>query len=265
MSKEIIKPEQDWHQELLFDLKKLAVTGIVEIKHRIGKRILKDELKFSKATYGKKTIEGLAEDLDISSSDLWACVKFARKYPELSDGVRESSWRHITHNLLPEHPGERKVEESVRYDFIEIADKWIQKASNGKMRIDKRRVGLEVVGFLSHKEWGDVGEVLGKLPHNGEQPLSTIEGLTPFLIGDWLVFVKNLRRLVVESARSYLYAEANMGLKLEDLKKIWPEMYRALISGDNRAIKLKEEKDKEIEWLGKQIGLAEEKIERIKK
>jgi len=102
MKIEIVKDE--WYQKLLFDLKLLAFEKIVEIKHSIGKRILKDELKFKRAKYGDKTIEGLAKDLDIHASDLWACMKFAKKYPELSHDMREFSWYYIRNKLLSEHP-----------------------------------------------------------------------------------------------------------------------------------------------------------------
>ena len=56
--------QYDWYEKLIFDLKLLNFEGIVLTKQAIGKRILKDELKFEKPEYGKKTIKNLAEDLD---------------------------------------------------------------------------------------------------------------------------------------------------------------------------------------------------------
>lgn len=94
--------EQGWYQQLVEDIKDLEYTGIVITKHAIGKRILQDELKFGKPEYGKKKIEGLAKDLDICRADLFKCVQFARKYPELSNAVRQFSWRYIANKLLPE-------------------------------------------------------------------------------------------------------------------------------------------------------------------
>ena len=93
---------EEWYEELIQDLRKLEYDGIVGPKHAIGKRILQDELKFGKPEYGSRKIEGLAKELDVSWQDIYACIKFARKFPELSDAVRELSWRRITHNLLPE-------------------------------------------------------------------------------------------------------------------------------------------------------------------
>lgn len=101
MRKEIVKVE-NWYQKLLIDLKKIAWGRFVELKHAIGKRILEDELKFGKPEYGRKRIENIAKDLKIGASDVWACMKFAKKFPELSDNIRELSWFEITHKFLPE-------------------------------------------------------------------------------------------------------------------------------------------------------------------
>lgn len=92
----------DWYNQLLTDLKRLAFEGIVKTKHAIGKRILEDEVKFGKPEYGKKKIEGLAKELDISWRDLYYCIQFARKYPEIATALQNVSWRHIVQKLLPE-------------------------------------------------------------------------------------------------------------------------------------------------------------------
>ena len=104
---EIIKT--NWYKELLEDLRKLEYTGIVLTKWNIGKRILEDELKFSKPEYGTKRIENLAKDLKGSIGEIYACIKFAKKYTEISDSVRKLSWREIEHKLLPE-PKEKSSE-----------------------------------------------------------------------------------------------------------------------------------------------------------
>jgi len=95
---------EDWYQKLINDLRLLNFKGIVQTKHAIGKRILKDELKFERAKYGKKTIKNLANDLDVDDSDLKRCVKFAKKYPDLEKvtGGHQFSWRYVRQNLLPE-------------------------------------------------------------------------------------------------------------------------------------------------------------------
>jgi len=108
----VIKDE--WYQKLIFDLKKLAFEKIIEIKHSIGKRILKDISRFGKPKYGNKTIKNLAEDLDCSQADLYACMKFAEKYPELSNDIRKFSWFYIYNHLLYEHKEKSKENEWLR-------------------------------------------------------------------------------------------------------------------------------------------------------
>ena len=99
--KELVKKE-DWYNNLLEDLKKLAWTRLVELKHTIGKRILQEELKFGKPEYGSKRIENLAKDLKASTRDLYYCIQFAKQYPEIATMLQNSSWRYVVNNLLPE-------------------------------------------------------------------------------------------------------------------------------------------------------------------
>ena len=79
---------------------------MIEFKHQIGKRILRDWERFGKPEYGSKRVENLAKDLEISSRDLWYCIQFARKYPELENSatpLQNLSWRKIVNEYLPEH------------------------------------------------------------------------------------------------------------------------------------------------------------------
>ncbi len=92
----------NWYQDLILDIKKLEFTGIVITKHAIGKRILLDFDKFGQPGYGSKRIENIAKDADISTADVYNCLKFARKFPELSNAVRELSWRRIVNKELYE-------------------------------------------------------------------------------------------------------------------------------------------------------------------
>ncbi|GAI88344.1 unnamed protein product, partial [marine sediment metagenome] len=103
MENKLTEIQEDWYQKLINDLRLLNFEGIVRTKHAIGKRILKDELKFERAEYGKKTIKNLADDLDVSKTDLYWCIQFVKKYPEISNALENRSWRYITQNLLPEH------------------------------------------------------------------------------------------------------------------------------------------------------------------
>jgi len=117
--KSIVK-EQKWYEKLIFDLQLLNFEGIVRTKHAIGKRILEDELKFEKPKYGNKTIKKLAKDLDSDFADIYRCIKFAEKYPEIGPTVQNLSWRHIRIHLLPEHPSVHFLSESSEWTTPEI-------------------------------------------------------------------------------------------------------------------------------------------------
>jgi len=91
----------DWYNKLKFDLQQLVFEGIVRTKHAIGIRILQDEDKFGKPEYGEHRIENLAKDLGVGKADLYRCVQFARKFPELSSVDDNLSWEKIKREYLP--------------------------------------------------------------------------------------------------------------------------------------------------------------------
>lgn len=104
MEKSLVKIDDSWYQKLIFDLKLLNFEGIVKTKHAIGKRIIEDELKFEKAKYGNRTIQNLADDLGVGKTDLYQCIQFVEKYPEISAIAEDSTWDYVKRKLLPEKP-----------------------------------------------------------------------------------------------------------------------------------------------------------------
>jgi len=121
----------DWYDKLLDDLWELAQTKVIELKHATGKRIIQDWDKFGKPEYGDKFVETLAKDLQISSGDVYRCIQFARKYPELDDvynsrpGAR-ITWKWIKKELLPEHkePEELIILPEGKYNVIYADPPW---------------------------------------------------------------------------------------------------------------------------------------------
>ena len=45
--------------------------------------------------YGSKRVVNIAKDLKTSASDIWACIRFYKKFPEFSTIGRELSWHYI--------------------------------------------------------------------------------------------------------------------------------------------------------------------------
>ena len=153
MAKNLIKIN-DWYKELVFDLRKLAFEGIIKTKHSIGLRILKDELKFGKPEYGSKRIENLAKDLDTSKDDLWACMRFAKKYKNL-DAVQQFSWRYIWHKLLPapkpDKPEIPPLPEG-KYNVILADPPWKYKNTGFEMSSNKKYEVLDLEEIKNYKD-----------------------------------------------------------------------------------------------------------------
>ena len=99
---------EDWYQSLVGDIQRLEYTGIVVTKHAIGKRVIAD---FDKFEYGDHTVEQLARDIGVQKREVYCCIQFAKKYPELEkcDDITQLSWYQITHDLLPAPRKERDV------------------------------------------------------------------------------------------------------------------------------------------------------------
>jgi len=117
----------DWYKKLIFDLRQLVFEGIVKTKHSIGKRIIDDEDKLGKPEYGEHRIENIAKDLGIGKADLYRCVQFARKYPELSSVDDNLSWEKIKREYLPmpkEEPPEIQALPDGKYNIIYADPPW---------------------------------------------------------------------------------------------------------------------------------------------
>jgi len=123
-----------WYKELFDDLKKLEFSLILS-KWKIGERITKDLLKFKRAEYGSKTLNNLSEDLKVSTSHLYHCISFYKKFKDYNAVIKLKaySWRYIVHNLLTENQREEKEDkpeqeekEQIKNFISEKLDLWKQ-------------------------------------------------------------------------------------------------------------------------------------------
>ncbi|MDH5788451.1 MAG: hypothetical protein OEZ40_09200 [Candidatus Bathyarchaeota archaeon] len=102
----------EWYGDLVNDCREIIEgknIGIMKRNHEIGKRVLTDILHFRKAEYGNKTIVNLAVDLGVSTTELYAYLKFAESYPDFnaflrkfSDASENLSWRYVCKEVLVE-------------------------------------------------------------------------------------------------------------------------------------------------------------------
>jgi len=113
MSKVIVKEKPKWFRQLVIKIKvilDLERQMVIRAKHRIGKAIL-EERERAKLEYGTitKFMNDLAKEVGNSWQELYACMKFAEKYPNIETFLtgQKITWKEIVHELLYE---KREVE-----------------------------------------------------------------------------------------------------------------------------------------------------------
>ncbi|MBA7645886.1 hypothetical protein ES703_53645 [subsurface metagenome] len=96
--------ESNWYLNLFNDLKKLEFSIIIQ-KWKIGERIFRDIYKFRRQEYGSKNLDNLAQDLHVSTSSLYHCIQFYKRFKNYNDiiNLRNYSWFYIVHNFLSEN------------------------------------------------------------------------------------------------------------------------------------------------------------------
>ena len=92
-----INISQSWYEKLILDIQKIQFETIIKGKWLIGKRILKEQ---KKRKYGNETIKNIAQDLGISSRELWRYIQFAKKCHDVTLFI-DKSWRYIVNTYLP--------------------------------------------------------------------------------------------------------------------------------------------------------------------
>lgn len=103
---------EEWYIALIEDCNAIVTEKLheyrltfIECYHLLGQRILKENNNFERSKiYGEKIVQRVAESMGKSKRTVQNAVKFAKKYPDLSElpGGKEMSWHKICNNLLPE-------------------------------------------------------------------------------------------------------------------------------------------------------------------
>jgi len=125
MTKKIVKKEflkdlrnEEWYYTMIDESKAIiverrynAAIEMIQGKWELGKRILDERGNFERFGYGKKVVETVAKDLNVSRTELFYCLQFVEKYPELSvvlDSLgKNMSWTKIKKEKLPEKNKEK--------------------------------------------------------------------------------------------------------------------------------------------------------------
>jgi len=149
--------QEEWYNKLIEDLKRLEFTGIVLTKWNIGKRIVKDELKFDKPQYGSKTIENLARDLNTSKREIWRCIQFYKKCHDVTQ-LKSKSWHFIANHLLPEPEKEKKQTPAPpkgKYNVIYADPPWQYDVDLSRGRTRSPENNYPVMDLQAIKDFGE--------------------------------------------------------------------------------------------------------------
>jgi len=127
-AKVVVKEKPAWYKQLIEDLKAIIEkerTTIIRLKHEIGKRILAEreraKLEFGEIT---KFMKDLGYEVGYSWQELYACMKFAEKYPDIDSFLMVSeklSWMKIVHEMLYERP---EVEKAPKIAYVYTHEDW---------------------------------------------------------------------------------------------------------------------------------------------
>ena len=112
--------QTDWYQSLIDDCRSIVVEAeftsrwvLVQGYHTLGLRILAENDNFERQKiYGHEITSRVSLSLGKSVRTIERAIKFAREYPDLAllpEG-KNTSWRKICNDYLPEHKGSKGIE-----------------------------------------------------------------------------------------------------------------------------------------------------------
>jgi len=152
---------EEWFQALIEDCKDTIIEKrfiiseeLIKMKWEVGDRILQDIGKFERSRiYGRQIIVTVSKALSCSEREIYRCVQFRKKYPELKtlpEG-KAITWHKIVNTYLPDHPtttGKDPEDPLCPHRQLEILIRCVR----CRERLGFRRVGGE--------EMVDLGEII---------------------------------------------------------------------------------------------------------
>lgn len=120
--------EKEWYQYLLEELRSILVehrfNSAIELlkgKWLLGGRVIEEEANFERFGYGERATAILAQDLGMSSSHLYKCIQFYKRFPkaifeevlEVLPMGKNISWYKVCQELLPKSRGETDREREI--------------------------------------------------------------------------------------------------------------------------------------------------------
>ena len=137
MTKELVPDikTEDWYQRIVEDCASIAIEKtyrsrieLIEGKHSIGERIVTDPHYQKNAKGNRALINALGHDIGgVSESDLYLCIAFYQKYPDLQKFLDEAthgknlSWTKVTQRYLYDTKESKDEEKELcKHDFVDL-------------------------------------------------------------------------------------------------------------------------------------------------
>jgi len=142
VTQEAVIKSEEWYQSMVDDItainvetKTTAAVTVLHGKWEIGQKIYEEyEGRNRKETYGEGLMQSLSNDVGLSTSDLYACLKFYSKYQlptfekvemELPEG-KNMSWYKLKQEYLPDTKRQKKERSTYKIsDVLEILGNWL--------------------------------------------------------------------------------------------------------------------------------------------
>ena len=120
----------EWFQALIeackdtiIEKRYIITEELIKMKWEIGDRILQDVGNFERAKiYGKQIVSLVSKSLDCSERELYRCIQFRKKYPELNNlpEGKNITWHKIVNKYLPEKSKDDNPEKECQHEKVEI-------------------------------------------------------------------------------------------------------------------------------------------------
>lgn len=165
--------QQDWYQRMADDCQTIIVERsfnarweVIQAKHEIGSRIATDTEydKYRGTPEGRAIIVQLSEDIQWSAKEIYLCIQFFEKYPQLSQASeslpegKAISWHKIANKYLADKPRQIKMDhEKSPHDMV----------AEDNLRIALERRIRDSIDEVTGAE-GNTGKEL-TLPANGTE------------------------------------------------------------------------------------------------